>query len=152
MLQISSLASDLQNPRVRSPFSETRAAMCDGRRSTCRHRFPVDWWFKKPTPRISSLASDVWNPRSRRPSSASRASTCGLKFCRRRSPLAVLLRFRRTHAFFLHIYLKKGLLLLLFLKTQIANFLAVGALFLHMSLIILKLEVLKLEVTLYTSQ
>ena len=52
----------------------------------------------------------------------------------RRSPLAVLLRFRRTHAFFLHFYLIKGLLS----KTQIANFLTVGSLFLHMSLIILK--------------
>ena len=39
---------------------------------------------------------------------------------------------QHTHAFFLHLHLKKGLLLLLFLKTQMANFLTVGSLFLHM--------------------
>ena len=52
---------------------------------------------------------------------------------RRRPPLTALLRFRSIHAFFLHFYLKKGLLLLLFLKTQMANFLTVGSLFLHVT-------------------
>ena len=52
-LQISSLASNLQNSRVWSPFSEASAVMHDGHRPTPRHRFPVDWWFTKPMPHIS---------------------------------------------------------------------------------------------------
>ncbi|KAK7855016.1 hypothetical protein CFP56_029812 [Quercus suber] len=58
-LQISSLAFDLQNPRVRSPFLETRTTTRGGCQPTRYHRFLVDWCFMKPTPRISFLASDV---------------------------------------------------------------------------------------------
>ena len=48
MPQIFSLASDMQNPRVWTPSSPTRAATRGGRRSTHRHSFSVDWWFTKP--------------------------------------------------------------------------------------------------------
>ena len=57
--QISSLASDMQNPRVQSPSSPTSAATCSGHRSTCHHSFSVDWCFSKPMPQFSSLASDM---------------------------------------------------------------------------------------------
>jgi len=154
MPQISSSAFDMQNPRILSPSSTSRTSWNFWPSIHALHAPPKIHYrlvvFEKPTPHISSLASDIQNPRIWPPSSASCTSMSSMNFdCRSmRHRRWLWLLTRRVTAFFLlriwRLWLEGLLLLLLlFLKTQITYFSDVRSFYFHMSLIYLKMEVLR---------